>query len=389
MGPQDIYLDNASTSFPKAAGVAEAMGRFVTDIGCNVARGSYGPAFEALDVVWETRERLCALLGHDDPRRVVFTANVTVSLNMLLKGLLKPGDHVLVSCLEHNAVMRPLTQLTSMGVAFDRIPLAGNGQLDLAAAQGLIGPRTRAICMTHASNVSGAVLPAAQVGHMARRHGLFFILDVAQTAGFLDLDREALGADALAFTGHKGLMGPQGVGGMALSRRLSDALEPLISGGTGSMSDSEAVPGVMPDRLEAGTPNLPGLFGLHAALGALMERGLAPLRRREIDLAQRLEAGLAGLPALRLLAPPWFDLDGEPLRTPIISADCLGRDNAEVSFRLADEHHILTRCGLHCAPSAHRAYGTFPGGTVRFAVSHSNTEDDIDAAIAAMTALLA
>lgn len=380
-----IYLDNASTSFPKAPPVPAACAHFLAEVGCNVGRGSYDEAYSAAGVVIETRERLATLLGAPKSRNVVFTQNVTASLNILIKGLLKPGDHALVSALEHNATMRPLCQMEAAGACFSRIPCSPCGELDLDALPGLLQKNTRAIFCLHASNVCGAMLPAAALGHFAKENGLFFVLDAAQTAGVFPLDMAALHADAIAFTGHKSLLGPQGIGGFALTDALAAALTPLLSGGTGSLSDSEKVPPFLPDRFEPGTLNLPGIYGLHAALGYLAETGIDQIRTKEQALARRLWEGLAELPGVRLLGPGenWEN------RAAIVSADFTGQDNAELSFRLAEEYGILTRCGLHCAPHAHKTLGSFPQGSVRFSPGHCNTEAEIDFCLRAVQQLLA
>lgn len=380
-----IYLDNASTSFPKAPPVAGAITHFLEDVGCNVGRGSYDEAYSAAEVVIETRERLARLFGSPKGRNVIFTKNITESLNFLIKGLLKPGDHVLVSALEHNATMRPMRQMEAAGVTFSRIPCSTEGQLDLDALPHLLQKNTRAIFTLHASNVCGAMLPADQLGQFSQAHGLFYILDTAQTAGVFPLDMPTLHADAIAFTGHKSLLGPQGIGGFVLTDALAAALTPLLSGGTGSLSDSEDIPPFLPDRFEPGTLNLPGIYGLHAALGYLKKTGLTAIRTKEQALAQALWLGLAQLPGIRLVGGQghWKN------RAAIVSANFTGQDNAEISYRLAEEYGVLTRCGLHCAPNAHKTLGTFPQGTVRFSPGHCNSEEEIDFCLDAVRKILA
>ena len=309
---EPIYLDNASTSFPKPPQVAQAMFDYVTGCGCNIGRGGYEGAYQAEETVLRTRQQLCRLFHGPDSRCVAFTKNITESLNVLLKGLLRPGDHVLVSAMEHNAVMRPLTQLTRRGVTFDRIPCRPDGTLMTERLPGLLRENTRAVVMLHASNVCGTLLPAAEVGAFCRENGLLFLLDTAQTAGAFPIDMEAMGADALAFTGHKGLMGPQGTGGFLLRPELAAQLEPLLSGGTGSASHSEEVPSFLPDRFEAGTLNLPGIMGLHAALTWLEETGIDAIRAHEQALTDRFLRGRRPSPTCgwwawpgRKTGPPW------------------------------------------------------------------------------------
>ena len=377
-----IYLDNAATSFPKPECVAEAMVHYVREVGCNVSRGGYEDAYDAANVVLETRERLCRLFSHEDCASVIFTQNITHAANLVIKGLLRPGDHVLVSSMEHNAVMRPLVQLSHLGVCFSRIPADENGEMQVEEIERMILPNTRAILTLHASNVSGTVMPVRRLGEICRRHGLYFLLDTAQTAGTFEISQRELMADALMFTGHKGLLGPQGIGGVLLSGRLAEQLTPLYSGGTGSFSDSEELPPLLPDRFEAGTPNLPGIYGLHAALGELLNGGVAANFAHEHAMAKRLEEGLAGCEGVRIVGPPI------QRRAAIVSVDFTGRDNAEAAFWLEQHYGIQTRCGLHCAPHAHKTLGTFPQGTVRFAPGWRTTPQEIDTAIAAVKELL-
>lgn len=269
-----IYLDNASTTFPKPQAVPDAMYRFMTQVGSNINRGGYARAYDTEETVYETRQLLCGLFGGQDCRQVIFTKNVTESLNLLLKGFLRSGDHVLVSSMEHNAVMRPLVQLEARGVAFTRVPCAGDGSLSVERLAACLTDRTRAVVMTHASNVCGTLLPIEAVGEFCRAHALRFFVDAAQTAGVWPIDMERMHIDALAFTGHKGLLGPQGTGGFLLREDMVPLVEPLLSGGTGSLSHTERVPDFMPDRFEPGTPNLPAFVGLHAALLWLEETGM-------------------------------------------------------------------------------------------------------------------
>ena len=377
-----IYLDNASTSFPKAPGTAEAMYDYVKNCGCNVSRGGYDEAYQAEELMLDTRQRLTRLFHGPDCRNVVFTKNITESLNVLLKGLLHSGDHVLVSAMEHNAVMRPLTQLAAQGVAFDRVPCGPDGSLRTEELPGLLRPETRAVVMLHASNVCGTLLPSAEVGAFCRAHGLLFVLDTAQTAGAFPIDMEAMHIDALAFTGHKGLLGPQGIGGFILRPELAGRMEPLLSGGTGSVSHSEEVPAFMPDRFEAGTLNLPGIAGLHAALVWLEQTGIDRIRQHELALTARFLEGLRDIPRLRAVGRR-----GIESRAAVVSVACEGIDPAFLADALGREYGVLTRVGLHCAPNAHRTLGTYPAGTVRFSFGPWNTEAHADAALAALREL--
>lgn len=378
-----IYLDNGATSFPKAPGVSEAMCHYIDKIGCNVGRGSYAEAFDAQRVIQEVREKLCLLFNFDHSNHVVLTKNITESLNVLIKGLLEPGDHVIVSPMEHNAVMRPLTSLEKDGVTFSRADCDEDGNLDLSSIEPLIQPTTKAIIMLHASNVCGTILDLEAVGRIAKVHGLWFIVDAAQTAGALPVDMKALGADVLAFTGHKALLGPQGTGGFLISPAMVEHVKPLIEGGTGSASDSENQPNYMPDKFEAGTPNTVGLFGLHAALCYLEEKGIARLQEIEMQHAKVFIDAMNPMDGIRIVGRS--DLNA---RTAVVSLDFIGQDNGEIAWLLEQNHGISTRVGMHCAPSAHKTLKTFPQGTVRFSFSPFTTEVEVKAAIEAVSVLV-
>ncbi len=377
-----IYLDNASTSFPKAPGVAEAVYHYIKDCGCNVNRGGYSEAYQAEEIVLSTRQQLTDLFHGPDCRNVVFTRNITESLNVLLKGFLKSGDHVLVSAMEHNAVMRPLTQLAKRGVTYDRIPCRRDGSLELAAAAGLLRPNTRAVVMLHASNVCGTMMPATEVGAFCQKHGLRFILDTAQTAGAFPIDMEAMHIDALAFTGHKGLLGPQGIGGFILQPDMTAQITPLIAGGTGSISHEERMPAFMPDRFEAGTMNLPGIMGLHAALDWLARETPEAVADHELMLTRRFLEGASEIRGLRVVGRQ--DTTG---RAGVVSVVPTHVDPALMADALEREYGIMVRVGLHCAPSAHRTLYTYPRGTVRFSFGWQNTTQQVDAALLALRTL--
>ncbi|MBC8545371.1 aminotransferase class V-fold PLP-dependent enzyme [Clostridiaceae bacterium NSJ-31] len=378
-----IYLDHASTSYPKAPGVAPRMCEYLEQVGCNVSRGEYETAYDAAEVVFNARERLARLFNFPEPHNVIFTSNVTTALNLVIKGGFHAGDHLLVSAMEHNAVMRPLTQMLEAGVTFDRIPCDESGELQLECIESLIHPNTRAVVMLHASNVSGTLYPVEQVGRICHKHSLRFVVDSAQTAGVFPIDMEGMYIDALCFTGHKGLLGPQGIGGLLIREEFAREITPLISGGTGSFSHLETVPELLPDRFEAGTLNLPGIYGLNAALEYLERIGIDSIRTREQELAARFTAGMERLPGVRVVGS-----HDAHQKAGIVSLDFGGRDNAELSFLLDSEYGIMTRCGLHCAPNAHKTLGTYPQGTVRFSVGYSNTEAEIDFAVEALHKLL-
>ncbi len=384
---QKIYLDNGSTSFPKAPPVADAVYHYLTELGTNINRGCYNDAYEMEELVYETRQMVCDLFHGPSARNVIFTKNVTESLNILLKGYLKPGDHVLVSSMEHNAVMRPLVQLAKTGISFSRIPCAPDGSLMTDKIPGLILPNTRAIVLTHASNVCGTLLPLEQVGAICQEYHLAFFVDCAQTAGVFPIDMERMHIDALAFTGHKGLLGPQGIGGFILQDHLISQIAPLLSGGTGSISHTEEIPDFLPDRFEPGTMNLPGIVGLHASLSWIARTTIDTIRRHELGLTEYFLSRLQKLDPqeehIRLIGKRTSDG-----RTGVISIQMKHLDNAQAAYQLDEDYGIMTRVGLHCAPNAHKTLGTYPAGTIRFSVGFWNTADEIDAAIAALEEII-
>ena len=379
---RSCYLDNGATSFPKAPGVAEAMADYLLHNGANVNRGTYGKASSAAMTVLETRLMLAELF-HFPGREseVILTPGQTYGLNQILQGFLRPGDHVIVSSMEHNAVMRPLMELKKQEVEFSRIPADRAGRTRAEDLLPLLRKNTKLVMVSHASNVSGTLFPLEETAAICREKGIPLAVDGAQTAGHRDIDFEKLGLAALSVPGHKGLLGPQGIGALLLESGFAAALRPLVTGGTGSASDSEIQPDYMPDRFESGTVNLPGTFGLHAALGYIRERGVENLGRHERELTARFLDGIRGLP-IRIAGPAD---PGE--QVGVVSIDFTGQDNGEIAYLLEKDYGILTRCGLHCAPNAHKTLGTFPQGTVRCSLGYANTAEDVDTACAAIRAL--
>ncbi|NCE64850.1 aminotransferase class V-fold PLP-dependent enzyme [Pseudoflavonifractor sp. 524-17] len=381
---RSVYMDNGATSYPKAPGVGEAMADYIVNVGCNIGRGGYQSAYDAASLALDTRDQLCRLVSGPGPRNVIFTPGATYGLNILLKGLLKPGDRVLTSPMEHNAVLRPLTQLQAQGVQVDFFPCNDRGELLLSQAEALITPQVRAVILTHASNVCGTVMPVQAVGRLCRERGVLFLVDAAQTAGVLPIDMKAMGIDAVAFPGHKGLLGPQGIGALVLTDALAAQIDPLVAGGTGSVSHELDMPSFLPDRFEPGTLNLPGIYGLHAALAFLEAQG-EELRAKERALARRLWTRLRELEGDGLRVTGAEDPDR---RTGVVSVDFLQGDNGEMAFRLEQGYGIATRCGLHCAPAAHQTLNTYPQGTVRFSVGPFLSAEDVDYVHGAVEALL-
>ena len=376
-----IYLDNAATSFPKPEGVSTAMKTYLDQVGATINRSVYGSAQDAGLVTLQLRQRLKKLFHFPEAvTHVILTPGATWGLNMAIKGFLKKGDHCIVSSMEHNAVMRPLLQLP--GVEFDRIPCNREGLLNPADVEKLIRPNTRLLVMAHGSNVCGSVQDARAVGELCRKHGIAFVLDAAQTAGHYPVDFEAFGLSALCVPGHKGLLGPSGIGALLMTDAFAKTLDPIVAGGTGSASDSEYLPDYLPDRFESGTPNLPGIYGWEAALQYVETRGVEGLRAHEMALCQRFLEGLSSIEGVALCGTK--DLNR---RVGVVSVDFLHKDNAEAAFELEMDYGILTRCGLHCAPSAHKTLDTFPRGTVRFSLGFSSTEADVDAALCAIRSI--
>lgn len=390
---QQIYLDNASTTFPKPQAVADAVYQYITHAGTNISRGTCATTTE--DLVFATREQLWRFFGGEDSKNVVFTKNITESLNIIIKGLLHSGDHVLVSAMEHNAVMRPLQQIGTELTAdnaptdaftFSRIPCDADGALRLDALPQLVRPNTKAIIMTHASNVCGTLQPLAAIGSFCQKHNLKFIVDSAQSAGVVPINMQEMHIDALAFTGHKGLLAPQGIGGFVLRESMIDEITPLIVGGTGSLSHTEHTPRFMPDKFEAGTLNLPGIAGLHASLSWL-QQSIDKIRTHELTLTQQFLDGLQQLEAQKLLHIVGKRDCSERVGVVSVSTDKM--DIAELAFILADRYAIATRVGLHCAPNAHKTLETYPTGTLRFSFGWHNTAEEVNVALQALKEVLA
>lgn len=377
-----VYLDNGATSYPKAPGVAESMSDYILNVGTNVGRGAYSSSYEAENIVYETRELICGLFNFNKPENVIFTKNVTESMNVLIKGLLKKGDHVIISSMEHNAVMRPLNSLRDK-VEYTKVQCNKLGELEIEDVVNSIKTNTKAIIMTHASNVCGTILDLKKVGEICKKNNLFFIIDSAQTAGFLDIDFGEINADAIGFTGHKDLLGPQGIGGFVVNDKIVSQIDTLIEGGTGSLSDSEIQPNYMPDKFESGTLNIPGIYGLNTSLKYLLNYGIEVIREREIYLIDIFLEGLVNMENIKLIGKKT-----SKDRTGVLSIDFTNNDNGIVAHELSKKYGIMTRSGLHCAPSAHKTLGTFPQGTVRFSLSHFTTIKEIEYAIDCMNTII-
>ena len=381
-----IYFDNAATSFPKAPGVGTAMAEMVEQNGVNIGRGGYESAYELAAMVMDTRMNLKKLFHGMKSGEVCFSMGVTQSINQFLKGLLRPGDHIVVSSMEHNAVMRPLCVLQQSGVEASIVPCRADGTFPLELLECYITENTKAVLCTHASNVCGTILPVKEIGEICRKYGLFFAVDAAQTAGVLPINVEEMQIDFLAFPGHKGLRGPQGVGGFWIRNDLAEVMTPLMEGGTGSRSDLEIQPDFLPDKFESGTLPLPAIAGLHQALVVLEELGTEAIRRKEEQLTWQFLDGLAEFSGIRVAGITQRERMQQ--RLGVVSVDFGELDNAQIAFYLEQEARIMTRVGLHCAPSAHKTLGTFPQGTVRFSFGAENTKEEVEQCLQALRQIL-
>lgn len=376
-----IYMDNAATSFPKPQEVMSAMNYFFHEVGGNPGRSGHRLSLKSGEIVYDTRDALARLFHIEDPLQIVFTLNATMAINLALSGLLKPGDHVITSTMEHNSMARPLRYLEEKGVELTRIDCpAPTFQLDLEQLEKSIRKNTRLIAIVHGSNVVGTVFPLEEIGYIAGKHGIYFMVDAAQTAGAYPVNVQKAGIHLLAFTGHKGLFGPQGTGGLYVDPELR--LESLCRGGTGSRSEEDRQPDFMPDSLESGTPNAMGLAGLGAGVKYILREGLSAIRKKEIQLSNQLFQGLRSIPGVNIIGE-----EKAENRMPLVSFVMEGLPPSTVGEFLDEKYNIMTRVGLHCSPWAHQNMGTFPEGTVRVSLSCLNTSSQVDTLLEAVSEL--
>lgn len=375
-----IYLDNAATSWPKPETVYKAVDNFNRNIGGNPGRGTTSFAWTPANMVLETRELLARLFHIGDPLRIAFTLNITEALNLALKGTLKAGDHLIISSMEHNAIARPAFAMADQGLELTVIPCSTEGLLDPKAVLKAVKKNTKMVALLQASNVTGTIQPVEEVGRICREKGILFLVDTAQSAGVLPIDVDRQCIDILAFTGHKGLYGPQGTGGIYVRPGLTVA--PLKEGGTGSQSQDTKQPQFMPDCLESGTLNTPGIIGLGEGVRFVLEQGVAAIRLREEKLMSMLCSGLAEITRVKQHGLPLLDA-----RTAVLSFTIDGMDSAQISFLLEQEYGIVTRGGLHCAPLAHQTMDTLEQGTCRLSPGLFNTEQQMEAVISAIAAI--
>jgi cysteine desulfurase family protein len=374
-----IYLDYAATSWPKPKEVQHAMCDFMENWGGNPGLSGHHLSISAEQILFSAREAVANLFHVPDPERVIFAANVTHALNLAICGLLKPGDHVVTSSIEHNSVMRPLRALEKEGIELTVVQCKTDGCPDLEAWRAAVTPRTRLVVVNHASNVEGTILPIKEIAAIAHKTGALMLVDSTQTAGVIPIDQPAMGIDLLAFTGHTGLYGPTGTGGLVIDKRVDTSeLHPVVRGGTGSWSEFEEQPETLPDKYESGTANSIGIAGLGAGVRWVQSIGVESIRAREVELSELLLSGLKNIPGITVYGPS----DPEK-RTAVVSCRVAGQNVSEVGLRLDDEFGIKCRVGLHCAPSAHKTIGTFPEGTIRLAPGIFTSPDDIRTVIAA------
>jgi cysteine desulfurase family protein len=373
-----IYLDNAATSWPKPEAVYQAVDRYQRENGAPAGRGVYAQAVEVQQAIAAARRAVARLIGADSPQRIVFTSCGTEALNLAIHGVLTRPGHVITSVVEHNSVLRPLRALEEAGrISLTRVPCNDEGIVDPASIAAAWQPDTSLVALTHASNVTGALQPVAEVGAIARERGALFLVDAAQTLGEIPIDVAQLPVDLLAAPGHKGLLGPLGTGLLYIRAGIEQQLSPLRQGGTGTQSEHDRQPLTLPDKYEAGNLNVPGILGLHAGIEYLNQQEILNLRRRSMELTERLLAGLATIPGVRALGP-----QSAATRVGIVSVTVAGHDPSELAMLLDMLHGVQTRPGLHCSPLVHRALGTIEqGGALRFSIGCFNTTDDIDQAV--------
>lgn len=369
----EVYLDNASTTFPKPKSMADAMYNYIINIGGNSGRGNYSNSYECNKQILYTREKIAKLFNFDKSENVIFTNNITTSLNILIKGLLKSGDHVISSTIEHNSVLRPLFECSNLlNLDIDLIKASTDGFINPLEIENKINNKTKLVVISHASNVIGSIQDINKIGAICKKHNIFFIIDTAQTAGVINIDMKKCNADAIAFTGHKSLLGPQGIGGFIINDILNDTCSPILSGGTGSLSHALTQPDFLPDKFECGTLNAPGIIGLSASIDFINNEGLNTIREKNKYLRSKLYNGMKNIDGINIYGNDNFDM-----YTTCISFNYKDYDPAEVAYFLGC-NGIKTRSGLHCAPLAHKSINSYPSGTIRFSVGYFNTDEEIE-----------
>lgn len=369
----EVYLDNASTTFPKPKQVIDRMYDYMLNVGGNAGRGNYSNSLQSNRYLYVARENICNFFGFNSPSNVIFTNNVTTSLNILIKGLLKPGDHVLTSSMEHNSVIRPLFSCKELlRIKLDIIKCDSQGFIEIDDFKSKINPKTKLAIITQASNVTGSIQDIETIGNICSNNGIFFIVDSSQGAGVLDINMSTIKANAIAFTGHKSLLGPQGIGGFILDDMLNESCCTILEGGTGSLSYSLNQPNFLPDKFECGTLNLPGIIGLSEGIKYINSIGLNTIYEHNNFLINYFLNGLLNIDGITV----YGDISGKMITT-CISINLLSIDPSELAYYL-ECNGIKARCGLHCSPLAHKTIGTYPTGTLRLSISYFTTKEEID-----------
>ncbi|UJA32168.1 aminotransferase class V-fold PLP-dependent enzyme [Clostridium sporogenes] len=379
-----IYLDNAATTYPKPEKVYSSILNYMKNVGASPGRGGYENALTGDRMVYKCRQSLINLFNFNKIENVIFTSNITASLNILIKSIVKDDWHVITSSMDHNSVIRPLVSLEkSNKIELDILNCSEEGLINVEAFKNTIKDNTKLVVLSHASNIVGTIQPLEAIGNICKEKGIYFIIDSAQTAGVLPLDFQNLNCNALAFTGHKALLGPQGIGGFIIDDKLNNIATNFIEGGTGSLSESTLQPDFLPDKFESGTMNTPGIAGLLAGIEYINEEGLNTIKEREEYLSREFINGLLNIDSIKVYGP----LDAS-LRTATLSINSSKIDNSELGFLLDSEFGIMVRTGLHCAPLAHKTIGSFPQGTLRFSFGAFNDIKDINYALYALNSIL-
>lgn len=379
-----IYLDNAATTYPKPPEVYSSVLNYMMNIGANPGRGGSSSTLEGSRIVYQARELLANFFNFEKAENVIFTSNITASLNILIKGAAKKGWHIITTSMEHNSVLRPLSGLESNDIIdLDIIPCSKEGLIDLEVFKSKIRENTKLVVLSHSSNLIGTIQPIEEIGRICKAHNIYFIIDSAQTAGIIPLDFKKLNLSALAFTGHKGLLGPQGIGGFLISDELNEEAIPFIEGGTGSLSESIMQPAFLPDKFESGTMNTPAIAGLFEGINFINREGISNIREKEEYLTSKFIEGVLNMKDMIL-----YGIKDSKKMTSAVSINSTKINNAELGYILDSDYGIITRTGLHCAPLAHKTIGTFPEGTLRFSFGFFNDIKDVNYTLQSLSNIL-
>lgn len=379
-----VYLDNSATTYPKPEDVYNSVYNYMKNIGANPGRGGYSNSLEGDRIIFNCRQSLMELFNFNSIENVIFTSNITQSLNIILKSIVKDGWHIITSSMEHNSVIRPLFSLKeTKNIELDILKCSRNGLIDVDDFKNRIKSNTKLVILNHASNIIGTIQPLEEIGKLCKKNNIYFVIDSAQSAGAIPVDFNKLNCNALAFTGHKSLLGPQGIGGFLIDDTLNKEASPFIEGGTGSISQSTIQPDFLPDKFESGTLNAPGIAGLLAGVKYLISEGVSTINEKEIELSQHLIDGLLNINSVEV-----YGLKDASLQTATISMNSSKINNSELGFILDKDFGIMARTGLHCSPLAHETIGTFPVGTLRFSLGPFNDKKDIDYALYAVNSII-